>query len=152
MTTLALFACAGGNCISAAAFPNPLQGRSKSGSLFTWPFMVAFQDVSPARTSGQRWVHPADSRTLRDEDADRGGVLGHPSVLPNAPHIQLTDVQLSQVQMISLLNLPFPPKSVGMMTGFHDSILKFSPSCKRESKLAGVCLSPSPAPVSRSSL
>ena len=138
--SMVLLPYAGEKSLSAAAFPDPLQARSKSGSLFAWPFMVAFQDVSSASTSGQRCVLRADSRTFRDKDTESGGVLGHPSVLPSTACIQLIDIQLSHVQMFLRLSPPFPPKGLGMSTSparheFHRSILECFPLCQRGASL-----------------
>ena len=138
--SMVLLPYAGEKSLSAAAFPDPLQARSKSGTLFAWPFMVGFQGVSSAPTSGQRCVVRADSRTFRDKDTERGGAVRHPSVLPSTACIQLIDIQLSHVQMISLLSPPFPPKGLRMSTSptrheFHRSILECFPSCQRGASL-----------------
>ena len=101
--------------LSVATFGDPLRARS-FGALFAWPFMVAFQDASSPPTFGERCVRRADSTTLRHTLTERPDVLRNPTMLPSASHIQPADLQLSQVQMCSLLNPPFPPKRLGMST------------------------------------
>ena len=123
-------------------------------------FRFCFYRNQGAKGCVQICICCADSKTLGDKGSFPEGFLTHPAVFPSASCIQLTDLQLSQGQMISLfslLNPPFTPKGFGMPTGptrhgVHRSIWQLVPSCQRESKLAGACLSPSPAPMSRSSL
>ena len=123
-------------------------------------FRFCFYRNQGAKGCVQICICCADSKTLGDKGSFPEGFLTHPAVFPSASCIQLTDLQLSQEQMISLfslLNPPFTPKGFGMPTGptrhgVHRSIWQLVPSCQRESKLAGACLSPSPAPMSRSSL
>ena len=158
--TLVLLPRAGGEGPHSCTFLDPLNARSQLRSLFAWPFTVGFQGLLSAPTPLQRCIRCADAKTVGDKSTFIRGFLTHPAVLPSASCIQLTDLQLSQEQMISLfslLNPPFTPKGLGISTGpnrhgVHRSIWQHVPSCQRESKLAGACLSPSPAPMSRSSL
>ena len=151
--TLVLLPCAGEKGLCAAAVLDPLNARSQLRSLFAWS-QLPFKVYHRLRHRG------GDAKTLGDKDSFLGGFLTHPAVLPSASCIQLTDLQLSQGQMVSLfslLNPPFTPKGPGMSTGptrhgLHGSIWQYVPSWQRESKIAGVCVSPSPAPVSCSSL
>ena len=85
--TLVLLPCAGEKGLCAAAFLDPLNARSQLRSLFAWsqlPFKVYHRprhwgrDVSVAQIS-------------------------HPAVLPSA-----TDLQLSQLHMISLFSIVEP--------------------------------------------
>ena len=156
-----LLPCAGEKGLSAGAFLDPLNARSQLRPLFAWPFTVSFEGLSSASapTPLQRCIRCADSKTLGDKSSFPGGFLTHPAALPSASCIHLTDLQLSQGQtnaLFSLLNPPFTPKGLGMSTGprghgLHRSIWQYVPSCRRESKLAGACVSPNPS-VSRSSL
>ena len=105
--TLVVLPCAGEKGLSAAAFLDPLDplnARSQLKSLFVWPFTVAFQ----APTLGQRCIRCAGSKTLGDKGSFPGGFLTHPAVVPSASCIQLTDLQLSQGQMVSLFSLLNP--------------------------------------------
>ena len=150
--TLVLLPCAREQGLSAEAFLDPLNARSQLRSLFAWPFTVAFQGLS-APTPLQRCIRCADSKVLGDKGSFLRGFLAHPAVLPSAPCIQLTDLQLSQGHMISLfslLNPPFTSKCLDRSArstrhGLHRSIWLYVPSCQRESKIAGVCLSPNPS-------
>ena len=128
---------------------DPLHARSQFRSASAWPFTVAFQGLSSSPTRGQRCIRCADPKTLGDKGSFPGGVLTHPGVVPSASCIQRTDLQLSQVQVISLWYPPFTPQGLGMSTGhkreaLHGSILHYSPWCQMGSKLAGVYLSPNP--------
>ena len=129
--------------------PDPLHARSQLRSLFACPFTFTFQGLSLAPIRRQRQICVAQiKKKLSDKDSFPGGVLTHPGVLPIASCIQLTDLQLSQVQVISLWYPPFTPQGLGMSTGhkkheFHGTILHNCPwcqMCQMGSKLARVCL------------
>ena len=116
-------------------------------------FRFCFYRNQGAKGCVQICICCADSKTLGDKGSFPEGFLTHPAVFPSASCIQLTDLQLSQGQMISLfslLNPPFTPKCLDRSArstrhGPHRSIWLYVPSCQRESKIAGVCLSPNPS-------